>query len=69
MYEYFKRVIVTENNVSNIYIHYWQLNLHIKPPNYLQVMILDYDGFRTKLKFNGSLVRQCYIFTVKSTHY
>ena len=66
MYEYFKRVIVTANNISNIYIHYWQSkglsNEQIKPPNISAsndlAPILDHNGFRIKLKFNGSLLRQ-----------
>ena len=37
MYEYLKRVIVTTNNISTIYVHYWQSkglsNEQIKPPN------------------------------------
>ena len=66
MYKHFERVIVTANNVSNIYIHYWQSkglsNEQIKPPNISTsndlAPILGYDGFRMELKFNGSLLRK-----------
>ena len=58
MYEYFKRVIETVNNISTIYVHSWTSkglsNEHIKAPNTLtnndQAPILGYDGKRNKIK-------------------
>ena len=66
MYEYLKRVVVTGNNISTIYIQYWLSkglsDKQIKPPNISKsndlAPILEYDGVETSLKFNGSLLRK-----------
>ena len=66
MYEYLKRVIVTANNISTIYIHYWQSkrlsNEQIKPPRTSTskdlAPVLEYDGVEISLKFSGDLLRQ-----------
>ena len=66
MYEYFKRVVVAANNISTIYVHYWQSkglsNEQIKPPNIstnnVLAPILDYESRELSLKFNGSPLRQ-----------
>ena len=59
-------VVVTANNVSTTYIHYWKskglTNEQIKPPNISTsndlASILEYNGVEMNLKFNGSLLRQ-----------
>ena len=65
-YEYLKRVIVTTNNISTIYVHYWQSeglsNEQIKPPNISTnndlAPVLEYDRREMNLKFSGGLLRQ-----------
>ena len=66
MYEYLKRVIVINNNVSTIYIHSWTSkglsNEKITAPGASnsndQAQILEYDGREMSLKFSGDLLRQ-----------
>ena len=63
MYEYLKRVVVTSNNISAIYIHSWTSkglsNEKIAAPgrsnNNDQAPILEYDGREISLKFSGVL--------------
>ena len=58
MYEYLKRVVVTSNNISTIYIHSWTSkgisNKQIKAPN----TSTNNDGVEIRLKFTGDLLRQ-----------
>ena len=66
MYEYLKRVIVTANNISTIYVHSCTSkglsNEQIKAPNTSnnndQAPILEYDGREISLKLTGDLLKQ-----------
>ena len=66
MYEYLKRVFVTTNNVSTIYIHYWQSkglsNEQIKTRNTSTsndlAPVLEYGGKEMSLKFSGDILRK-----------
>ena len=66
MHEYLKRVFVTANNTSTIYVHSWTrkglCNEQIKAPNTStnndQAPILEYDDREISLKFSGVLLKQ-----------